>query len=360
MKKYIILSVAMLLPFLAGAANLNNTFSISTNFPIAGGTATVSSTCGTAGANSTVNFALMQNGISTILASTLTSDSTGAFSGNISFPVTTSAGVTTLVATCVGSGDTINSPILTFAMPAGTSFGLPAAVPTIGSVLNLSGACGNSNGVGNAQLSLNKDGTNYSLGTVNLSTTGTFSSSVIIPNSLTTGPATLKATCSNGNTFSSAINIGPSAVNSFAFSASPLPGASTNISGSCTNINNNANGTVGFSVVRNAGATTLSATNNFTNNTGYFNATVFFPTSLGSEPATLIVTCPNGSTFSNVIMLGAATAAVNGASTTPIGGVNAGAGPNDTPNYPLGVEFFLIIGLLGGSAVLGKKLYAQK
>lgn len=360
MKKFIVLSAAMLLPFLASAANLNSAFNINTNFPIAGGSATVSSTCGTAGANSTVNFALMQNGINTPLASTLSTDSSGAFSGNISFPVTTSAGLTTLVATCIRSGDIINSPILTFAMPAGTSFGLPAAVPTIGGVFNLSGACGNSNGVGSAQINLNKNGSNYSLGNVNLSTTGTFSSSIIIPSNITTGPATLEAICSNGNTFSSAINIDPAAVNSFAFSASPLPGVSTNISGSCTNVSNNANGTVSFSVVRNAGATTLSTSNNLTNGSGDFNSTVFFPATLGSEPATLIVTCPNGSTFSNVIMLGAATAAVNGNNTTPVGGVNAGAGPNDTPNYPLGAEFFLITGLLGASTVLGKKLYAQK
>jgi hypothetical protein len=237
--------------------------------------------------------------------------------------------------------------------PASAAFALPQASPTIGGVYNLSGACGTFSGAGSVQLTLNQNGNSYVLDNVNLSPTGTFSDNAVIPNTINTGPATLIAACSNGTTFSSAIILGEAAVNSFAFSSSPFPGVSTTVSGTCTNVSGNQNGTTAFAVLRNGGITNLSANNAMTNGSGYFSSSVYFPSSLGSDPATFVVTCPNGSTFSNVIMLGAANP------TAPVGGVAAGTPPQNGPDYfVLAGILLVVVGLLGLLAVNRKNIYA--
>ena len=204
MKKIIFVSAAALfLPFLAGAATLSNTFNVGTYFPVAGSTTSVSSTCGVSASNSTISFSIIENGIGTSIPTNITTDSTGAFSGSITFPSPYGAGQATLVATCNRTGDTINSPTLTFAAPASTSFGLPAFSPNVGGVYNVSGACGYSNGGGSVQLTLNSNGGNYQLGTASLTPSDTFAYTIVIPSNISTGAATLSATCSNGATFSS-------------------------------------------------------------------------------------------------------------------------------------------------------------
>jgi hypothetical protein len=347
----------LLLPLFASAATLNNTFNVGTLFPAIGATTSVSSNCGASAAYSNISFALMQNGVYTSLSTSLSADQNGAFTGNVVFPSSITSGSATLIATCGSTGNTINSPVLTFAAPASTSFSLPGQSPTVGGIYNLSGACGSSSESGTAQLTLNQNGTNYNLDNVSLNSAATFSDNVAIPSTTSDGPATLTAVCSNGTRFSSNVNIGTAAVNSFAFSSSPFPGVSTTVSGSCTNISGNQNGTTGFALLRNGGMTTLSATNDLTNSSGYFNSSVFFPSTVGSQPATFVVTCPNGSTFSNVIMLGAANLADP---TDPVGGVAAGSDPQETANYFIAAGILVITGLLGLLAVTRKNLYVQK
>jgi hypothetical protein len=178
---------------------------------------------------------------------------------------------------------------------------------------------------------------------------------VVIPSNISTGSATLNAACSNGTTFSSAVNIGPVAVNSFAFNPSPAPGTYTVISGNCTNVTGDANGTVAFGIMRYGAVSALSATGNVTNGSGFFSSSVFFPSNEGSDPAVLVVTCPNGSTFSNVIMLGATVA-----NPIPVGGVAAGSGPQDAAKFPVAAGILLVTGLFGLYAVTRKNSYAQK
>src|SRR5579863_7299280 len=117
MKKLILFSAIALLPFFASAATLNSTFNIGTTFPAIGGTTSVSSTCGSSAAFGTVSVALSQNGVSTLLTTTLSTDANGAFAGNVVFPSPYPSGQATLVATCNRTGDSINSPTLTFAAP---------------------------------------------------------------------------------------------------------------------------------------------------------------------------------------------------------------------------------------------------
>jgi hypothetical protein len=355
-KKILMLSAAVLfLPFFASAATLNNTFNIGTLFPAIGGNTSISSTCGPSAANSSVSLALTQNVNYTQITPNLTTDSSGAFSGNVIFPSSVSSGSAVLVATCGNTGNTINSPVLTFAAPAGTTFNLPATSPTVGGIYNLSGACGNSNGAGTTQLTLTQNGSTYNLDSISLSPTATFSDNVVIPSTINTGSATLTAACSNGTKFSSNVNIGPIAINSFTFGSSPFPGSNTAISGNCTNTSSNQNGTVSFAVLRSGTFNNLSATDNQTSSNGFFNSSVFFPASLGNQPATLVVTCPNNSTFSNVIMLGAA----DPVTTTPVGGVAAGTNPQTASNYFV-AEVLLSMGLLGLLVITSKNLHAQK
>ncbi|MDR3642831.1 MAG: hypothetical protein P4L74_04365 [Candidatus Doudnabacteria bacterium] len=333
-KKIILISAMLLfLPLLAGAATLNAMLNVGTVYPVSGGTTNISGSCGTAASYSAISLALIQNGISTTLPTVMTTDTNGSFTGTITFPSSYGAGSATLVATCNRTGDTINSPTLTFAVPASSSFGLPAYTPSQGGIFNLSGLCGPSNGIGTAVLTLNSFGNNYALGTANLTQTATFSYSVTIPQNAGVGKATFKAACSNGNTITSATNIGSPAVNLFAFGSGPLPGQSTSVSGSCANASTNQNGTVSFSLLRNGAITNLPGSNNFTNNNSTFNSSVFFPSSVGSDPATFVVACPNGATFSNVIMLGAMAPVVVSTVNMPTGGVAAGHGQNSTFNY---------------------------
>ena len=356
MKKLIIVSAAALLPFLASAAVLNNSLNTATLFPTPGSTTNVSSTCGVSGANNSVSFALMQNGGSVQMNSTLSTDSNGSFSGNVTYPAVAAPGQATLVATCNKSGDTINSQPLTFPAPASASFGLPSTAATIGGLLNVSGACGASNGIGNVALTLTSNGNTYPLSGFNLTPTGTFSGNVVIPNNVSAGSANLTAVCSNLTTFSSNFNIGPAAVDSFAMSSGPIPGTSVIISGVCNNVSGNLNGATAFNVLRNGSVTNLPASNNLTNGSGMFSSPVFFPSNVGSDPATLVISCPNGSTFSNVIMLGAVDPGV----ATPVGAVAAGFGPSQTSNYLFLGEILFLAGLAGLFAVKGLNQNVQK
>lgn len=359
MKKLIIISAAFFLPFLASAAVLNNAFTVGSMYPAPGTTTSVSSSCGSTASNSTVSFTLTQNGFSTQISSTLFTDSNGNFSGNITLPSSYNAGSAVLVANCNKTGDTVNSPTLTFSAPATTTFGLSSTSPSVGGIYNVTGACGNSNGTGSVLVTLSSNGTNYPLGTFDLSSTGTFANTVIIPNNASVGNAVLKATCSNNTTFSSTIVLDQTAVNSFTLSTNPIPGNTVMISGNCTNVLTNQNGAVSFNVYRNGSVVNLPANNNLTNNTSYFNSSVLFPSNVGSDPANLVVTCPNGSTYSNLIILGAATAVTIPVVITPVGGVAAGTQPQSMPSNVIFGEILLVVGLTGLLGLGSKKLYAK-
>jgi hypothetical protein len=354
MKKLILVSAVALLPFFASAAVLGNTLNAGTLFPVSGSTAYVSGSCGAVGGNSSVNFALMQNGSSTQMTSNLSTDANGSFSGNVTYPSSVPGGQATLVATCNLSGDTINSQVLTFAQPASSAFTLPAISPTVGGLYNISGACGASNGIGNVQLTLTSNGNSYNLNSLNLTPTGTFSGNIVVPNNINTGSANLTGVCSNNNAISSNLTVGSAAVNGFTMSSGPIPGTSVFISGTCTNQSSNQNGTVVFNLLRNGGTVNLPATSNLTNSNGAFSSSVSFPANVGSDPATLVVVCPSGSTFSNVIMLGAVDPGVS----TPVGAVAAGSGPVQTSNTLLVGGLLLAIGLLGLTGA--KFAYAKK
>jgi hypothetical protein len=209
-----------------------------------------------------------------------------------------------------------------------TSFGLPSTMPTIGGVYSITGSCNITQSGGSARLSLNQGGNSYQLTSLGLDGAGVFSGSVIIPSNSSVGQATLTAVCPDGNSFSSAIVIGPAAINSFAFSSGPMSGTNTNISGNCTNVAGNQNGPATFTVIGNSGSSQLTATGNLTNNSGFFSSSVFFPVTSVTNLATLIVSCPNGSTFSNVIVIdGVTSGATIPANLIPVGGVAAGSPP---------------------------------
>jgi hypothetical protein len=356
MKKLILVSAVALLPFFASAAVLGNTINTSNLFPVSGSTNYVSGSCGSVGGNNSVGFGLMQNGSTIQMTSNLTTDQNGAFSGNITYPSGVLGGQATLVATCKLSGDTLNSQILTFAQPASSTFALPSSSPTVGGLYSVSGACGASNGIGNVVLTLTSNGGTYPLSTFNLTPTGTFSGNVVIPSNINTGSASLTGLCSNSNAISSNFNVGTAAVNAFGMSAGPIPGNTVVISGTCTSISGNQNGTVNFNLLRNGGSENLPATSNLTDVNGSFNASVFFPANVGSDPANLVVTCPNGSTFSNLIMLGAVDPGVS----TPVGAVAAGSPPTQTSNYLVAGEVLFLAGMIGLFAVKGLNSNVQK
>src|SRR6185295_16957130 len=181
---------------------------------------------------------------------------------------------------------------------------------------------GYSAGAGTVQLALTSYNNTTALGTVNLTPSGTFSNMVIIPSTITTGPATFTATCSNGTTFSSPVNISSAAVNAFSSNASPTLGSNNTISGTCLG-SGNTNGGVSFALSRAGLVTPIATTSNLTDANGSFNSSVYYPTSYGSGPAWLQVTCPNGTVFSSQISL------VDPASIPPTGGLTIP--PDTTP-----------------------------
>jgi large repetitive protein len=302
---FAIAAIAIVTPLFAQAATLSTPLTVGTSYPNLGGSSTVSGSCGVPGANSTVSFSLMRNGTTTTLpvSNNVTTNAAGNFSGNVTFPTTYDAGQATLVATCTATGDIINSSALIFPAQASTTFGLNSSNPTVGGTYNLTGACGGSNGTGSAQINIVNNGNATSVGTISLSPTGTFNSPVVIPANYPTGSSTLMATCSNGTTFSSPITVNPAAVSSFSSNSNIMLGSNSAVSGSCGTLSGNANGNVSFSLLRNGAMTPLNAVNTSTNASGVFNSVISYPTNYTIGPATLVVTCPGGGTYTNQLSI---------------------------------------------------------
>lgn len=375
---------AVALPFMASAATLTTPLTVGNAYPSGSGSSTISGNCGTAGANNSVSFSLNRNGVITNLPTNISADATGAFNGTVSFPPDYASGAANLTVRCNGSGDVFQDYSLNFAQTPSASFNLNGVNPTLGGAYPLTGACGSSNGSGTVALSLVSNGTTTSLGTANLTSSGTFNSTVAIPSTYATGSATLMAICSNGTTFSSPVTVNGAAVNNFTVSPNATIGGSGSVSGSCGTIT--GTGTATFSLLNNGMLTPLTATNNSVASSGAFNANISYPTSYNAGPATLVVTCPNGATYTSPVTLAASgttstpssltmptgtgltypsgpadTTALGGtpegevagaATITPSGGVNAGSGPRKSSGYP-----FLGIGLLliGAGAVAALK-----
>lgn len=389
-------ALAVFLPFAAHAEQITTPLTVGTSSPAVGSTTSISGNCGSTGANSSVSFSLNQNGTVTALpsGSNLTTNTSGAFTGNITFPSGYASGPATLIVTCNGSGNTFQPYNLTFAASSGSttsngSFTLGGANPNAGGSYAVSGACGNPSGTSTVNLSLVSNGTTTPLGTVSLTPTGTFTNSVLIPSSVSAGTATLLATCSNGTTFSSPITVNSAAVTSFGANASPMVGSNDTISGTCVGNGGtvlNTSGPVTFSLLSNGMTTPLVASNTSLDTSGRFNATVSYPAGVSSGANTLVVTCPGGGSYATPITLSATassatpattgsgglafptdsaamggvagststTTTPTGTSVTPSGGVSAGGGGANSEGAYSTSALLLLLGL--GAAYVSRRL----
>ena len=350
----------------AYAATLSNPLITGGNFPNIGSSSTVSGSCGTVGANGNVSFYITQNGQVTNLANTnnLSTNSSGSFSGNVTYPSSAVSGNAVLTAQCP-NGDIINSPTLIFAASPSTSFNLTSS-PNAAGLFQLSGACGGSNGEGSATLRLSNSSTSVNLSNVNLNAQGQFTSNVVIPSSFPSGPATITATCSNGTTFSSNVNVNPAAVSNFAITGAPEVGGIVAASGNC----GTTSGNVSFRLMNVNGTTNIPATRNASDTSGNFNASIGIPANFPTGQATLVVACPNGNTFTSPITVTAMTIDdstdvtddedccpeedVGGTSETPEGAVAAGGVQQTASSASI-----LLTGFVALSYFLGRKYFVN-
>lgn len=262
-------------------------------------------------------------------------------------------------------------------------------VPTQGTgTFSSNGSCPTS---GNISFSLiNSNGTTTNLGTVAntnsyVSSNGQYAFSapgLAIPQSFATGPATLVATCPNGDMLTSAIVVSDPANTVLLNFNNPNPTMIGNVTanGICGPSNASGNPIVNFDLSQNGNVfipistTTPSIATTATGANGQFTAVLSIPTNFSSGLATLRATCSNGATLSNLVVLGSPTSvtlpssssvtpannnnspAVAGVSITPTGGVNAGAEPAtaSTSDFVVFAAILATIGTVG--FILKRKL----
>ncbi len=174
-----------------------------------------------------------------------------------------------------------------------------------GGSFNVSGMCPAGNTVNYSVVST-ASGQSTSIGSVtnSSSVTGSFSSGNLnIPSSFPTGGATLVATCSNGDTVTLPVNITGPAVTvnpTLNVNGTPVAGSGTfSVSGTCPTA-----GTVNLSL---GSGTDTNLGNILSGSDGAFGANLAINASASTGANTLIVTCPNGQTFTTPITISANT-----------------------------------------------------
>lgn len=149
-------------------------------------------------------------------------------------------------------------------------------------------------------------GTNTTATTANGSGTFSFSANGFsVPSTYSTGAVTVTATCPNGDTVTTTASVlAPNSTLVGVNNPDSTLNNNVNITGAC-GTGQGASGTVGFSLTNEAGTTTvLAAGSNSTNASGTFNTFVTIPASMNSGLGTLTAVCSNGTTLSNLVVLG--------------------------------------------------------
>lgn len=233
-----------------------------------------------------------------------------------------------------GTGFAATSPTLTLngAVVQGQgNFGVSGACTTPGTVTY---TVTNANGTTNAGASTSTSTTANSNGTFGFNT-----SALSVPSTFATGAVTVTATCPNGDTVTTTSSVlAPNSVLVGVNNPDTTLNNNVSISGDC----GVTGGTVGFTLSANGAApVTLAAASNTTTGNGTFNTTVTIPAELNTGLGTLVANCSNGTTLSNLVVLGNPDATVvvtpitdpsavggtgetAGVAITPVGGVAAG------------------------------------
>lgn len=236
-----------------------------------------------------------------------------------------------------GTGFAATSPTLTLngAIVQGQgNFGVSGTCTTPGTVTY---TVTNSNGTTTAGTSSSTSGSVNGSGTYNFSTSG-----LSVPSTFNTGAVTVTATCPNGDTVTTTASVlAPNNVLVGVNNPDATLNNNVSISGVC-GTGQGGNGTVGFTLSANgAAAVTLAALSNATNANGGFSTSVTIPAELNTGLGTLVANCSNGTTLSNLVVLGdpdttvivtpitdptatGGTGETAGVAVTPVGGVAAG------------------------------------
>ena len=161
--------------------------------------------------------------------------------------------------------------------------------PNVGTGVNFSGSCGTTV-TGNVTYTLVRNGSVTTVGSASLNgASGNFNSNITVPSTYGSGSATLVATCPNGDTVTTNLDVMTPIGTNLTVTGGPSLGGNIVINGTCGTLS--AGSTVNFSVTRN-GSTVNLGSGSTIGADGNFQTTVNIPSSFGAGPATITATCP--------------------------------------------------------------------
>jgi hypothetical protein len=163
-------------------------------------------TCGTAGANGAVNVVVTSG--SSSMTSTTTANASGAFSVGPSVSTSFPTGTATVVATCP-NGDTVTGSFTVNTANPNVTLEVQNDNPAVGNEIRFFGDCGDTSGQQVTVSLASSNGTSTVIGRVLTEANGTFSATLTIPDTISTGNGQLRATCPNGQTAAVAVTLVP-------------------------------------------------------------------------------------------------------------------------------------------------------
>jgi hypothetical protein len=196
----VVSAVLLVLPLLSFAQTIGTNVASA----VYGSTVMVTGSCNTT-EGGTATFTLTQNGTTVTVGEDTTLGANGEFSTAIGVPTTLNAGPATLTVTC--PGDTTASTTLNIVDAATAPIVLSSTALTAGGTVTISGFCPAGDIGESVTLAMNQNGTITILGNATVGAGGGFSGTVTIPTTAAAGPATIVATCPNGDSNFAAVTI---------------------------------------------------------------------------------------------------------------------------------------------------------
>src|SRR2546428_436710 len=253
----------------------------------AGTTVTVSGSGFAANSGITISY---DGAAMTTNPGTITTDSTGAFSGSITVPLSSAAGPHMVKATDASNHPASASFTVTTGTPAAAISLNPTSGPT-GTTVNISG----SNFAANSGITISYDNAGIATTptTITTTSTGSFTGSITIPSSSIAGSHTVKATDASANSASAQFTVTTTPVPAISLNPTSGPtGTTVNISGS--NFAANSGITISYD---NAGIATTPTTIT-TTSTGSFTGSITIPSSSAAGTHTVKATDTSSSSAS--------------------------------------------------------------
>src|SRR5256712_7531928 len=302
----------------------------------AGTTVTVSGSGFAANSGITISY---DGAAMTTNPGTITTDSTGAFSGSITVPLSSAAGPHMVKATDASNHPASASFTVTTGTPAAAISLNPTSGPT-GTTVNISG----SNFAANSGITISYDNAGIATTptTITTTSTGSFTGSITIPSSSIAGSHTVKATDASANSASAQFTVTTTPVPAISLNPTSGPtGTTVNISGS--NFAANSGITISYD---NAGIATTPTTIT-TTSTGSFTGSITIPSSSAAGTHTVKATDASANSAS-------ASFTVTTGTITPTISLNPSSGPVGTTVTVSGSGFASNSGIsitYGGTAI---------